>query len=284
MSDTHASWFKDPKQPKSAKHPKDIPHPTVAKQRKDAKHPKDNYKSMIFTGGFDVNSDEVAIWGGDSANEFITNEKINDFAASRLMRSQMYEDMVVAESITFDKYRDYVIGMWSGFASFNPLAEVSTADIITYVIENSSMKDILWKHLFELINRVSKLHEYIRTDALMHCDAISTTSLDIHHRMDDLVSDPNQLRELINNIITYVNCTKLNGGAHGFKYVDAFDKPRPANKTMAPNSLNTLDEMRAWMEKLTKAEIKVCAWLRELEKYHTAVIIATNGLFDGIDV
>jgi len=160
---------------------------------------------------------------------------------------------------------------------------VAVSDIVKYVIENSSMKDIIWKHLVELINCTTELSELVRTQALLHCDSLSTSGLDLEgERLDTIIADPDVLRNMMNSIVEFINCTNANNVSdEKFKSINKFESEHKLDleKNIDAPASDNIDAYKKFCVNLMNEEINVCKYLRDLEKYHNHVIVESNKLF-----
>lgn len=245
-----------------------------------------SYYEEIKDGGFDAESDDVGTWGGDPSNEFVPNERVNEFIQSRLLRANRYETM----SMDAPQYHKFLRSLYSGFSEINPYTDISTDDISEYIIENSGLKDIVWKHLIELFNCIAELNELVRTQALLHCDHVSTTGLDLDaQKLDTLIRDPARLEQTINSIIDFINCTNVGNSTTTKPYsrIKPFKRQsaqsniaQPIDKTIRVPPLDAVVDLRKWVKTLMEEEIEVGKYLRELETYHSYVIEKSDKLFE----
>lgn len=257
--------------------------PPLSDDEDDSATATTSLRNTIIEGGFSTQSDVVEVWGGKNENEFVANERVNDYMQSRICRMERYNNMLSSRTITDTQYRDFIKKEWGGWDGFNPFEPVNTANILTYIISNSSFKDIIWKHLFELINCVGGLEKKSRS-ILQHCNAFSTTTLDISGvRLDELIASPSKMRKFINSIIVYINCTRVcdEGGSpkKQIPLVKKFKLTRPRVATIKVPELKTATQLQKYASVLMDEEIKLSKWLRELERYHTKIITNTNPCF-----
>jgi len=262
-----------------------------------------SYYEEIKAGGFDVESEDTYTWGGDPSNEFVPNERVNEFIQSRLLRANRYEDMSADTGIPAptEQYRKFLRSLYSGFGEINPYAKVSVDDLTNYIIENSGLKDIVWKHLVELFNCIAELNELVRTQALQHCDHISTIGLDLQgEKLDILIRDPVKLEQIINAIIDFINCTNTVGTISTvstvkptkYSHVKSFEAfnagVSKSKKITTPDfeevidtpSLDSIIDLRKWVKTLMDEEIKIGKYLRELEAYHSYIVKKSDKLFE----
>jgi hypothetical protein len=238
-----------------------------------------SYHEVIKTGGFNKESSDVFIWGGNPENEFVPNERINSFIQARLLRAARYEKM----SVSTEQYGKFIRELYSGFGDFNPYNDITYGDIAEYLIENSGIKDIIWAHLFELFNCIAELNEVVCTQAVLHCDHLSTSGLNLNgDKLDIIIRNPHKLQQIINDIIDFINSTNAkNVKSETYEYIKPFEHKEPDYEArIRKPQLSTIAEMRIWVKTLLNSEVKMCKYLRKLENYHNYVINESDKLFE----